>query len=762
MSQLTGTGNSAVQPRRPSAAGPLEGSGRQPGTADGAAPVGAAQTQPQEILPDRTTPAQVHGSSVPLPPPALHEQPLPADTFASPLPKSQRALGEQKYEALRGEPRKTVQTPKGQRHPQSALSKLPPGGPMQRGGGATHATPLSSSSQSRPVPPQTVKKSDLPSLDEEAVTPTGHRLKPESKVQDGDKVDEALPPIQDAKQHSSVSSSSTSTRSDDVVHIHQTPALLKTAGPQSAWLQTLNDGKRELPLEPEPSELPAQQLDDSDLEAQPVDPKTLGAFLGWQSSVDDLPVRERLFIESFAPAHQRHAMGLLRHAASRGIFQLNEPAPAAQAGADGATRESKTTSGTSEPEVSRDAKAEPEIQDGPYEEFFNLAMTYDKLVSIPLREGRDDLRALSTLRVLMGKSVSPREMETLVHEGRVRDFWRKLASMMTVWGWGFGLGGGATVLGSEHPYFDAKAAGLSADEQFVQKRANLATSYSVSNAVIGVGGEVAATIVREGEMDMTYNQAVGRDAKGQRIRFADSDEGRKVYWQTFLGFPVGHGLVDGLLRNEEPLVQAKMRMISSPAAALAGAIYRAYNELNATEVDVVWLDARTPEKAARCMKAIDDLRKPRQEAIRGYFADNVWEGMKGLVKDEDGYGLPGADAILRALVRTVVIATLQSGRLVPALAPGQWAWAANLVTDAFIGTWGEANRLPQRVVDRVAAGAARQKQRSQPAPVQQVVPPGLQRPAGQEPPIDELQDTLADLSRLRRRRPFAGNPGDLG
>ncbi len=553
--------------------------------------------------------------------------------------------------------------------------------------------------------------------------PKSHGFKLESKVTtDEDAVDTTVTPL--AEEPSSMSATQQVTsppHSSTVIHIASTPVSSQTiASSQDHSGPTLLPPGGQVATVVEDGQISEEETSDVDGDF------VLAALLG-NGMGPDLAVtpREDAFLRSYSAANQGHARELLQ-------FAYGQTPPT----------DTKSAS-TATPEV-----------DHP---IFDLKMAYDLRVTIPLNEAADELRSLSTLRVLLARSVTAAELPGLVHEGRVRDFWRRIASMMNVWAHGFGLGGGAAVLGSEHPYFDSKAAGLSADEQFVQTRANLATSYAVSNTVIGVGGEVAATIVREGGMDMIYNQAVGRDDKGTRIRYADSAEGRVVYRRTFFGFPVGHGLVDYFLKDAPAVEQARMRMISSPAAALSGAIYRAYSELNASEVDVVWLDARTPEKAAHCLKSIDDLRKPRLQAIKGYFTDNVWEGIKGLVKDEDGYGLPGADAVLRALVRTVVISALQSGRIIAGTVPGQWAWLANEVTDLMIGTWGDSNRLPQMVVDRVVAGANRQKARSQPQPMG-VVPPGMRRPTEQA--TEDFQ--LANLSTLRKRHPHSDNAGLLG
>jgi len=318
-------------------------------------------------------------------------------------------------------------------------------------------------------------------------------------------------------------------------------------------------------------------------------------------------------------------------------------------------------------------------------------------------------RTWSTMAVLLEEHVTAEELPRLLAEGRVRDVVRSVVHSQIVYWPGFGLSGMVGLAMGRHPPLDV----LSFAEPRAQQLAaavNFALGYSAQSSAIGVA-ELGVAISAEGRLDMQYNsQAPVREV---------------IQVTAFGSFAIGHGLVDSGLVTKDILPETitKARIASGALCTLAVALHRALLPYWLTEMDPVWLDASTPEKAAAMRKYIDNLRQPRSEAIGGYLQD-MGKGLKGAV------GIPSPAAFTRACYRAAAVAVVLSGRAAAFHFESPRAkLITNLVTDGFLGAaWGVGSTVPARAVEGVKRSLDAEKARRQPVRrdhVNDVVPPSV-------------------------------------
>lgn len=323
--------------------------------------------------------------------------------------------------------------------------------------------------------------------------------------------------------------------------------------------------------------------------------------------------------------------------------------------------------------------------------------------------GQTPDRTWSTMAVLLQEHVTAEELPQLVPEGRLRDVVRSMVHCQLVYWPSFGLSGMVALALGRHPPLDV----LSFTEpraQELAKAVNFAMGYAAQALAIGFG-EFGVAVSAEGRLDMQYNkQAPVRDA---------------IHVTAFGSFAIGHGLVDSGLVTQDmaPETIIKARIASGVLCTLAVGLHRALLPYWLTQVDPVWLDASTPEKAAAMRKYIANLRQPRPEAIGGYLKD-LGKGLKGAA------GIPSAAAFTRGLYRAQTVAAVLSARAVAFHVDSprnKMIW--NLVSDVVLGaTWGVGTTVPAKVVEGVKRSLEDEKARRQPVrrdQVADVVPPSV-------------------------------------
>ncbi len=309
--------------------------------------------------------------------------------------------------------------------------------------------------------------------------------------------------------------------------------------------------------------------------------------------------------------------------------------------------------------------------------------------------GQTPDRTWSTMAVLLEEHVTAEELPGLVAEGRLRDVVRSVVHSQIVFWAGFGLSGTVGLVMGRYPPLDP----LSFAEPRAQALAsavNFALGYSVQSLIVGLA-EAGIAVSAEGRLDMQYN-------KQQPVRDG-------IQSTAFWSFAVGHGLVDSGLVTQDMLPEtvAKARIASGAVCTLAVGLHRALLPYWLTQMDPVWLDASTPEKAAAMRKYIDNLRQPRSAAIGGYLKD-LGKGLKG------GIGIPSMAAFTRGLYRAQAVALVLSGRAVAfKVESPQAKLITNLVTDAFLGAaWGVGTTVAAKAVEGVKRSLEDEKARRQP------------------------------------------------
>lgn len=332
-----------------------------------------------------------------------------------------------------------------------------------------------------------------------------------------------------------------------------------------------------------------------------------------------------------------------------------------------------------------------------------LLLIYQQMV--PSQCLGDHERALSALEVLVEARVQPKQLQELVARGQFRDAWRAVVSAELTYALSFGA---ATLTAHQlAPQPGVTANGPLAPEPAPAPALDATARFMVAGAIIGVGGEVAQAIVREGQTGPRYN-ALLEPSAGERSPFADTRAGKIVQYASAVPFGVLYAADD--VARQFFQTRPALRLAAGAGAAALSALFKFRGAAwGGAQQDPTWLDASTPDKRIAMLAAIQSLRQGSWEAAQGYCINHLGPGLAasaGEVVSEKG--------LIRSLTR-MAAATLARAGSVLAEASGLSAnLYVQLASDAWLGlSWGALSTWPQSLLD----GAALQRAKEAGAPV---------------------------------------------
>jgi len=312
----------------------------------------------------------------------------------------------------------------------------------------------------------------------------------------------------------------------------------------------------------------------------------------------------------------------------------------------------------------------------------------------------DPERTLSALEELVTARVQPQELRELVTRGRTRDVWRALVCAELTYAASFGAAGATGLSLIETPLIDP-ATQAPASAGLVQGL-NVSSSFMLTSAVIGVGGEAAQAVIREGRMGPRYNAAVTY-ADGKRTPFAESAPGQSVQRRSAAPFGLFYA-ADHLARTWIPSPPA-VRLALGAGAAAVSALYRLGAVTRGGGVlDPTWLDGSSREKRAAMQAAIEDLRRGSWEASVGYCTDHVVPGLQAGAAQ-----VMSAKGVVRSLGRLAAASVARAGSVLMAATGTAGNLYARIGAEVWLGaSFGTASTWPQRLLDQAALERAQE------------------------------------------------------
>lgn len=312
----------------------------------------------------------------------------------------------------------------------------------------------------------------------------------------------------------------------------------------------------------------------------------------------------------------------------------------------------------------------------------------------------DPERTLSALEELVTARVQPQELRELVARGRTRDVWRALVCAELTYAASFGAAGATGLSLVETPLIDP-ATQAPASAGLVQGL-NVSSAFMLTSAVIGVGGEAAQAVIREGKMGPRYNAAVTY-ADGKRTPFAESATGQSVQRRSAAPFGLFYA-ADHLARTWIPSPPA-VRLALGAGAAAVSALYRLGAVTRGGGVlDPTWLDGSNPDKRKAMQDAIADLRRGPWEASVGYCTDHVVPGLQAGAAQ-----VMSAKGAVRSLGRLVAASVARAGSVLMAATGTADNLYARLASEFWLGaSFGTASTWPQRLLDQAALERAQE------------------------------------------------------
>lgn len=356
------------------------------------------------------------------------------------------------------------------------------------------------------------------------------------------------------------------------------------------------------------------------------------------------------------------------------------------------------------------------------------AALQEVLEQVLLTTAQSGDRVRLTVNKLQELSVKSVELLELVATARSRDRWRELTTVFRS-GCSFVAAGAIGVALVDAPAFDPKEYEGTMAADVARRNAYLA--YALGVLAMGVGGQMAATVVRDGKLGRKYTQAAPVLADGgQLVPYAETTRAAAARRLAFYPFAVNHATVGSGVLNLERPGTARAFVVSTIVSAVETAMSDAVlNErLPPNGLDYPWLDASTPEKAQAMEQAIGFLRENSCVALGGYAKD-FGRGIAGLATMPT---MPTVKSMLQRLV-IAVFATFPRVFYSLAQSPNEKA-VLGVIAGLWIGlSWGFLlDTLPKPAPSRPAAAATAHA-------VAAVAPaPTTFDPAGSDLPLDDM------------------------